>query len=153
MQETDMGGLQVLTTPAPSIFLIHFLYYSTVGSKAISQQKQFCWNVCIRHLFSPKNLPVPSIKVNRIFVPSPWASSAPPLIMPSLYRLGNLPTDDDLPWLCLTGRLSFFLCFREAANSCWQMCVRVRACVRACTVFEWVPSEARIGHGITQRWS
>jgi hypothetical protein len=36
MQETDTGGLRVITTPAPSVFLIDFLYHSTLGSKATS---------------------------------------------------------------------------------------------------------------------
>jgi hypothetical protein len=34
MQETAVGGLQVYTMLAPSVFLIAFLYYSTMGSKA-----------------------------------------------------------------------------------------------------------------------
>jgi hypothetical protein len=33
---TDMGGLQVITTPAMSVFLMAFIYYSTMGSKATS---------------------------------------------------------------------------------------------------------------------
>ena len=36
MQETDMEGLQVITTPATSVFLRAFLYYNTLGSKATS---------------------------------------------------------------------------------------------------------------------
>lgn len=52
MQEIDTGGLQVYTTPAVSVFLIAFLYYSIVGSKATSQQKQFA------EIYSKTSVPI-----------------------------------------------------------------------------------------------
>lgn len=52
MQETDTGGLQVYTTPAVSVFLIVFLHYSIVGSKATSQQKQFA------EIYSKTSVPI-----------------------------------------------------------------------------------------------
>lgn len=52
MQETDTGGLQVYATPAVSVFLIAFLYYSIVGSKATSQHKQFA------EIYSKTSVPI-----------------------------------------------------------------------------------------------
>lgn len=121
MQETDMVGLQVITTPAVGVFLIAFFILQYHEKQSHKPVLTICWNIHVRHLFPSNNLPVPSTKVNRTFSPSPWASSTPPLIVPYISKLGNLPTDSDLLCYCLGGRLLFFFHFREGANGSWQI--------------------------------
>ena len=77
----------------------------------------------IRYLFPCKPLPVPSTKANRIIIPLPWASNAPPLIVPCLRWPENLPIDPNLPdsaWQADFSLSPPSPCFREVANGSWQ---------------------------------
>ena len=98
-----MGGLQVITMPEASVFLIAFLYFSKANVT-----ETICWN--IHKTFVPtQNLPIPSTKLNGIFSPLPWAQSAPPFTIPFVSRPENLPTD--FPAWTLPGRQTFSLSF------------------------------------------
>lgn len=96
MQETDTGGLQVITMPAPSVFLTAFLYYSTVGSKASRNKLAEIYTFVLTHTKKSLFLPPRSTESS--------GSSVPPLIIPCLRRVGSLPTGADLPWLYLASR-------------------------------------------------
>lgn len=61
MQETAMGGLQVITTPATSVFLSAFLY------QYLGKQNRKLTN----NLLFPGKPSIPSTKVNRILSLSP----------------------------------------------------------------------------------
>lgn len=72
--------------------------------------------------------------------PSSGASSAPPLIFPCLSSPGRLPTDPDLPCLCLPGRL--YPTLIPSASERWQMAPDtvwtrlVHMCAPLVTVFQ-----------------
>lgn len=101
---------------APSLFLIAFLYPTVPWEAKPQARRHNGWHIhriSVPIQISSGSLPAPSTKVNRKSSPSPWASSASPLIVPCISRPGNLPlcrtfcqaTNSVLFWPGLAGKV------------------------------------------------